>query len=66
MGLGLSGTKSKLFSCYDLSAKTKCWWNGYSGREVPLTMEADAGSVAVAEMLDKAVGIQLLGKNGGT
>ena len=44
-GLGLSGTKAKLF-WYDVSTKRKRWWHGCSGRESPLAMEEYAGQWA--------------------
>ena len=50
VGLGLSGTEAKVFSWYDVRAKTKRWWNGCSSREAPLATGADAGAVGAAEI----------------
>ena len=30
--LGLSGTEAKMFLRYDVRAKIKRWWHGFSGR----------------------------------
>ena len=47
--LGMSGTKSKMFLGYDMSAKTKRCWHGCIVREAPLAMGTDVEVVGAAE-----------------
>ena len=55
--LGLSGTEYKLFSWYDVRSETNRFWRGCSGREDPIAMGTDTGSVNTAEIWDNDVGI---------
>ena len=45
LGLGLSVTKYKVLSWYDVRSKTKRWWHGYISKESPLAMGMGVGAV---------------------
>ena len=56
--LGLSGKKTKVFSWYYVRAKTNRWWQGCIGRESPLAIDVDTGSLTSSERWNKKLVIQ--------